>query len=58
MTFPELILFRFGNTLMYEDDIGDLCGYREIFRHVTKDPRNCTPEDLDEFGGRLFRKPS
>lgn len=56
MTFPELILFDFGNTLMYEDDISNLRGYREIFRHVTKNPRNCTPEDLDEFGGRLFQK--
>ena len=56
MKKPKMILFDYGNTLLYETDVDFLRGYRAIYPYITKNPRRVTPEDLESFGESLFRK--
>ncbi len=54
MTFPKMIIFDFGHTLIYEKESDTLCGERELFRYITKNPNNLTPEDVGAISDKLF----
>lgn len=54
MDKPSMILFDYGGTLLYEPGADFLNGEREVFRHVVRNPRNLTPEELSRFEGSLY----
>ncbi|NLD86667.1 MAG: HAD family hydrolase [Clostridiales bacterium] len=49
MKKPEMILFDYGNTLLCEPDLDFLRAQRAVFRHVTANKYNMTPEQVTEF---------
>lgn len=50
MNRPEMILFDYGGTLLYEPGFDWVNGEREVFKHVKKNPNHLTPEELGRFG--------
>jgi putative hydrolase of the HAD superfamily len=54
MTFPKMIIFDFGHTLVYEKESDTLRGERELFRYITKNPNNLTPEEVHAVSDKLF----
>lgn len=54
MNKPKMILFDYGGTLLYEPGCNFLNGEREVFKHVIKNPRNLTPEQLSAFEGKIY----
>lgn len=47
MNKPEMIIFDYGHTLLYEPDWNSERGNRELMKYITKNPNNCTPEDIE-----------
>lgn len=56
MKRPEMILFDYGHTLLYEPGFDMLRGERAVFRHVTENPNRVTPEQSKAFGDELFSR--
>lgn len=56
MKKPQMILFDYGNTLLYEKNMNFLRGYRAIFPYLSKNPRQVTPEEMEAMGEGLYRK--
>ncbi len=54
MKKPDMILFDYGHTLLYEPDFNALRGEEALFSYVTENKHNRTPEEIDAFSGRLF----
>lgn len=44
--YPELIIFDYGHTLLYDPDWDNDKGRMELFRHITKNPRKVTAEEF------------
>lgn len=51
---PEMIIFDYGGTILYEPDFDFLRGEREVFKHVIKNPHNVTPEQVCNFNERIY----
>lgn len=51
---PKMILFDYGQTLLYEPNFDLLRGTRAVFEHVVKNPDNITVEQLYEYDHRIF----
>ena len=45
LLFPEMIIFDYGHTLLYESDWDSKRGDKELFKHVSKNPDNVTVDD-------------
>lgn len=56
MKRPEMILFDYGHTLLYEPDYDFLRGECAVFEHVVRNPRRVTPEEVCDFGNVLFER--
>lgn len=54
MTRPEMILFDYGHTLLYEPGYNFTRGQRAVFEHIAENPQNVTLEQINEFGTELF----
>jgi len=54
MVKPKMILFDYGHTLIAEPGFSSLRGTEAIMRHVIKNPRDLTPEQVDKFSAELF----
>ena len=46
MKRPEMILFDYGHTLLYEPDWDPERGDRALFSHAVKNPNNCGVDDI------------
>lgn len=53
---PEMILFDYGNTILYEQYVDGVRGHKAVFEHLTKNPDNVTPEQVNELGGEIFKR--
>lgn len=51
---PEMILFDYGSTLLYERDSDFLRGERAVFPYIRENPHQKTPEELSAYGTKLF----
>ena len=51
MKTPKLVLFDYGNTLVYEPLFDKEAGFRAVLEHCTDNPRSVTPEDLAAIYG-------
>lgn len=56
MKRPEMILFDYGNTLLYEPDFDMLRGEKAVFQHVTENPNHVMPEQSYALGNKIFSK--
>lgn len=54
MTSPTMIVFDYGHTLVYEKEFDKLRGERELFRYITKNKNNLTPEEVCAVSDKLF----
>ena len=54
MRKPEMIIFDFGHTLLYEPDWDSERGNRELFRYITKNPDGVTVEDFQKANYDVF----
>lgn len=51
---PEMVIFDAGRTLIDYADVDTLRGVRALMEHVTANPRNLTPEEVDRFTNETF----
>ena len=56
MKQPEMILFDYGHTLLYEPDFDFLRGERTLFEYITQNPNRLSPEQVNAFKNRLFEE--
>lgn len=56
MNKPKMILFDYGHTLLYEPGFDFLRGQAALFKYIKSNPRNITPEQLNDFAGEIFGK--
>ncbi len=54
MKKPEMILFDYGGTLVTEPQWDYLSGEKAVFKHIIKNPRCATPQQLNDFSIELF----
>lgn len=55
MNKPKMILFDYGHTLLSEPGFNTLRGTQAIMKYATKNSRNLTPDQINEFSQELFR---
>ena len=46
MNYPRMIIFDYGHTLLYEPGWDSVSGNAELLKYVTKNPNNCTLDDV------------
>lgn len=56
MKYPKMILFDYGHTLLYEPGRDSVRGNAELLKYVTKNPNNCTLEDVRKAAELIFGK--
>ena len=56
MNKPDMILFDYGDTLLYEPEFDALRGMRAIFPFIDKSPEPCLPEILAAESLALFEE--
>lgn len=54
MKAPEMILFDYGYTLLYEPDWNPERGNRELLKYAVKNPDNCTVEDIEKTTNLIY----
>lgn len=54
MKYPEMIIFDYGHTLLYEPDWDSVRGNAELLKYATKNPNNCTLEDVRRAAELIF----
>ena len=54
MKTPEMILFDYGHTLLYEPDFDFLRGEHALFPYITKNRDQLTPAQVHAFADTLF----
>ena len=55
MKLPKMILFDYGGTLLHEPGCDFLRGEREVFKHVTKNPKGLTSDEISAFETEYFQ---
>lgn len=53
---PKMVLFDYGDTLLYEQEPDFLRGETALFQYITKNRDNLTPQQVTAFSGRLFEE--
>lgn len=54
MKKPEMIIFDYGHTLLYEPDWNSVRGNAELLKCATKNPNNCTIDDVVKGAELIF----
>lgn len=54
MKKPEMILFDYGGTLMYEPDFCPSAGNMPLYPYISENPHNISPEELSDYMICLF----
>ena len=54
MKYPQMIIFDYGHTLLYEPGWDAVRGNAELLKYVTKNPNNCTLEDVRKGAELIF----
>ena len=53
---PEMIIFDYGHTLLYEPGYDFLRGERALFSYIKSNKNNLTPEQVNDFAQELYGK--
>lgn len=56
MKYPKMIIFDYGDTLLCEPDWNTDRGNKELLKYVSKNPNNCTYEDIRNGAELIFGK--
>lgn len=56
MTKPEMIIFDYGHTLLYQPDYSATNGNKAIYTYIRKNPRNISFEEFDKTIIEFFSK--
>lgn len=56
MKYPKMILFDYGHALLYEPGWDSVRGNKELLKYVTKNPNNCSLEDVIKGAELIFGK--
>jgi putative hydrolase of the HAD superfamily len=56
MNKPKMIIFDYGHTLLYELEFDFIRGEKELYKHIVKNPKNLTIDEINKFGAELFQK--
>lgn len=56
MIYPKMIIFDYGNTLLYEPTFDTLRGEEAVFEHVTVSKKGITAAQADAFAQELYAK--
>ncbi len=56
MKYPKMMLFDYGHTLLYEPGWDPVKGNEELLKYATKNPNNCTFEDVRKSAELIFGK--
>lgn len=56
MKYPKMIIFDYGNTLLYEPDWDSDNGNRELMKYAVKNPNQCTLNDIKKGAELVFGK--
>lgn len=54
MKKPQMILFDYGHTLLYETDFDMERGEQEVFRHIRSNPRQVTPKEAAALNTQIW----
>ncbi len=55
MNKPQMIIFDYGHTLLHEPESDFLRGEKEIYKHIIKNPRNLTAEEINLFSKEFLK---
>ncbi len=56
MVYPEMIIFDYGNTLLYEPDFNTLRGEEALMKYVKTNKNNYTAEEINDFSQKIFKE--
>jgi len=56
MDLPEMILFDYGHTLIYETGLNGIHGARAILKYARYNKNNLSDKDVSEFSTKLFNE--
>lgn len=54
MTYPKMIIFDYGHTLLYEPGWDSMRGNAELLKHATVNKNNCTVQELQRGADMVF----
>lgn len=54
VSYPKMILFDYGHTLLYEPGWDPVRGNERLLQYATKNPGNCTLEDVRRAAEWIF----
>lgn len=54
MNKPQMILFDYGQTLLYEPDFDTLRGYDALEEYTSNNPQHCSTEEINKHSQRIF----
>ena len=54
VTFPKMIIFDYGDTLLCEPDWDTDRGNVELLKYVTRNPNGCTIDDMRKGAEMIF----
>lgn len=54
MNYPQMIIFDYGHTLLYEPDWNTDRGNEALLKYAVKNPNNCTVEDITKGAELIF----
>ena len=54
MKKPEMIIFDYGHTLLYEPDSNYLRGEEALFKYIKSNKNNLTPREVNDFVQELY----
>ena len=57
VSYPKMILFDYGHTLLYEPGWDPVRGNERLLQYATQNPGNCTLEDVLRESGKRQDKP-
>lgn len=56
ITYPEMIIFDYGHTLLYDLDWNSRRGNEELFKHISKNPDDATVDDYERVIQEVYDK--
>ncbi len=56
MNKPRMVIFDYGHTLLFEPEDNFLRGEKEIYKHIIRNPKHLTIDEINKFGTELFQK--
>ncbi len=56
MVYPEMIIFDYGHTLLYEPGFDSLRGEEALMKHIKSNKNNYTADEINDFSQKIFKE--